>query len=975
MTSGKSICRDCFFALHRKLFFFMCAIVQSVHACVCMVPICGQRNVRTSLKHDVPTITSPFCPSVSPSLITKHCLHRVYSPLFEFESFSLPISWTIPSKWPHPESSNNHGRGRARQKDALFCSRQMITITPMSTLPQPDLRTRPITDDLIIEDSSFDANEKGAKQMAAKEDRESGQGGHLTEDAQLTGAEHTYHSFGKDEQIASHVRNLSAPFFDATMIKDTASPIQTVQGVSFDDRSHRGLTESFPVQQLAREVKDFSTPATFVPPVSPASNVGQKHSRGFSDDFSNPPHAHRRINSIGNVAPVERGPAYYGSYPNPPRQDPPTYPPPLTAHHRKASEGLDMLSAAVSADISKEEFAAAAVAPSPLVKQPDMEPPSDATRPAHHSPHEAVMMRTSPGTVIAGTTYDYTQAVAGNMGAPPFRPPHSSQGGYHPSSQPYHYPPQHGYHISPSFYPHYSYYPSGAPPHGGAPPQVYNQRQSPTMAYPMHYPTQRGPDSYAKGQFYRSHQPIAPATSDSVIHNRAESTGTMDTDEQLFENGNSTAYQPPPAQWGGPPCPGTTTGSQTLVTAISVGEGNRTIYPKPRKKSVSTNTDRSSNDQQPPIPTTVGHHRKHSSFSSLSTLMNVHLFQGDLVPQDPSSEKHYRSMSSNMSFLPGLDDKTMTGHGGHHRSTSSVSFLHGLDDGFDPHETFTQSMEGSGQPYHVSNVNSSPVGSAQKAHHYGASYGGGHPRFRENIWASAPISGDNDQACSDLASGRTSKRVRSAQNARHYGASDGGGQPRSRGKALASVRSIGDNDQGSSGLASGGTSKRLRRKCAVLNCPNRVVQGGHCIAHGAKRKTCKHPGCTKNVKKAGMCSTHGPARKRCEVAGCAKVSVQGGLCIAHGAKKKLCQVEGCKKQAILSGMCKKHRDQNYGTVSSSQLDSASEKTAPLDMGTSVEEAKPEPMPTMPTHIRGLSIFQEENIQTFLFSQPLDPKVK
>lgn len=40
-----------------------------------------------------------------------------------------------------------------------------------------------------------------------------------------------------------------------------------------------------------------------------------------------------------------------------------------------------------------------------------------------------------------------------------------------------------------------------------------------------------------------------------------------------------------------------------------------------------------------------------------------------------------------------------------------------------------------------------------------------------------------------------------------------------------------------------------------------------------------------------------------------KVAVQGGRCIAHGAKKKLCSVDQCTKQAILAGMCKKHHDQ------------------------------------------------------------------
>ena len=109
-----------------------------------------------------------------------------------------------------------------------------------------------------------------------------------------------------------------------------------------------------------------------------------------------------------------------------------------------------------------------------------------------------------------------------------------------------------------------------------------------------------------------------------------------------------------------------------------------------------------------------------------------------------------------------------------------------------------------------------------------------------------------------------------------------------------------------------GTCKRVRRKCNAGGCPNRVVQGGLCISHGAKRKVCSVAGCDKNVKKAGLCSAHGPARKRCENEGCNKVAVQGGKCISHGARKKLCEYDGCTKQAILSGMCKKHRDEKMG---------------------------------------------------------------
>lgn len=164
----------------------------------------------------------------------------------------------------------------------------------------------------------------------------------------------------------------------------------------------------------------------------------------------------------------------------------------------------------------------------------------------------------------------------------------------------------------------------------------------------------------------------------------------------------------------------------------------------------------------------------------------------------------------------------------------------------------------------------------------------------------------------------------------------------------------------------GEVSKRVRRKCTHDGCTNRVVQGGVCIQHGAKRKICGYEGCTKHVKKAGMCSTHGPARKRCEFEGCEKVAVQGGRCIAHGAKKRLCSFENCEKQAILSGMCKKHHDQSqtnnesFGQYSANQYCMAvgnnggfkeNEGNSPNDNGAS--SATPSSQ-----HRRGLSIFQD-----------------
>ena len=112
--------------------------------------------------------------------------------------------------------------------------------------------------------------------------------------------------------------------------------------------------------------------------------------------------------------------------------------------------------------------------------------------------------------------------------------------------------------------------------------------------------------------------------------------------------------------------------------------------------------------------------------------------------------------------------------------------------------------------------------------------------------------------------------------------------------------------------------KRVRRKCAHENCDNRVVQGGVCVTHGAKRKVCSFPDCDKAVKLAGYCSTHGPSRRKCGTAGCSRVAVQGGNCLSHGARRRVCcypQSQGagggggkCSKNAIMGGMCKKHYD-------------------------------------------------------------------
>ena len=538
---------------------------------------------------------------------------------------------------------------------------------------------------------------------------------------------------------ARHERQLSAHFFDATSLSPRAPALSddpTVESNADDKYS------------------------------------GRKHRRMFSGDVSNPVQAHRRINSIGNSAMIQRGSA------------------PHSQHHRVDSAGLDMLSAAAAVDISKEELSAAAGPPS--LHQPQL---------------SSSMPQGQPRPV---SSYPVSEGHHRNM-LPPDHRRHMSQSSYsvpygQSSRAPYAAPPSHYPPVHPS--PASSYY----PPPGAYPgrPSMHHAPPPPPHGYPAQY-AQRPLPVYTKGS-----DPY-----DRPGHRR----GDKATPE--WSNASGANHQ----------------GSQTFVTAIAVGDGNRTINP--------------ANFRKDDVPAADGHHRKMSSLSSFGNIFGSG--SGFLSPDANSHplKTHHRATSSTISFLPGYDV--------------------GLDSNDD---TFLRNLQAANSASAVD----------------------------RNAPTPPPT---------------TSAQIRPAEAKQ---------PPRPQEQPSSSVTAP---EQPQSKLAAGGTSKRVRRKCTVEGCPNRVVQGGLCIAHGAKRKTCKHPGCTKNVKKAGLCSTHGPARKRCEAEGCNKVAVQGGRCISHGAKKRMCSVSECTKQAILGGMCKKHHDK-----------AKSEATI-------CKEVSPKP-----SHQRGLSIFQE-----------------
>lgn len=372
------------------------------------------------------------------------------------------------------------------------------------------------------------------------------------------------------------------------------------------------------------------------------------------------------------------------------------------------------------------------------------------------------------------------------------------------------------------------FYPPGAPQHYG-----YLHPSQQNSSYPVQYAPLKDSRTYLKGY---THPPV---------HSR--------------KSPDDRPYGKKSSKFRG----GITAGVQTSVTALDAGD-DCIVVPAPSKRTMGTNTDEL--QETPPIPTSVGHHRKLSSYSSLGTLMGSVLFP------DPE-----QSIS-------------ITGSGHNRSESSTVSLLRGIEGGSDMF-------------------------------------------FLQNIQTSAVSS--------------PGPSVRPPETPSRF------------------VTVVSSNEASGRVLAVGGASKRIRRKCTVALCQNRVVQGGLCISHGAKRKTCKHPGCIKNVKKAGLCSTHGPARKRCEAEDCNKVAVQGGRCVAHGAKKKPCEYQDCTKQAILAGMCKRHHDLSVAVAVAREGES--------DSRTMIDaiEKTPGKSDRRPSHTRGLSIFQEisaESVQTLLSSE-------
>lgn len=276
---------------------------------------------------------------------------------------------------------------------------------------------------------------------------------------------------------AQHSRNLSAHFYDATNLSDSPlgddyssqkSSANDELQVSSDSDSDKGNNSTNMNDSNRNDINNNSTGgSTHCSPLPQASpTVGQKHRRVFSGGVTNPVVAHRRINSGGNTAVINRGGK--SGYRRSPRMSPNTslrMSPSLSSsrhrfsagHRREDSAGLDMLSAA--ADVSKQELADAAGVPPPP-PQSRRSPPSS----SGHGSHRYVMSPMSFSSLGSASPSQYAY--------------HYARGG-HPSSHndPKHYqqPPHHYCHPPPppSHYPAPRGYPMQyAPPKGPPPPQL-----------------------------------------------------------------------------------------------------------------------------------------------------------------------------------------------------------------------------------------------------------------------------------------------------------------------------------------------------------------------------------------------------------------------------------------------------------------------------------------------------------------------
>lgn len=489
------------------------------------------------------------------------------------------------------------------------------------------------------------------------------------------------------------------------------------------------------------------------------SEFSRKHRRMMSGGMSQPNHAHRRLNSMGQSVRVKR------------------------QHQRVDSQGLEILSAAADAPIEDAVHETAK----------NSWDPSTAT--SHY--HNRSSSGSGFGFLHSTAASNHHRRLSSNNGLPFGQfsyPPHPGMASPPPPPS-YPYSPAQGYYVMPGYHPPLrTGYPQPGPP--PPPPSHYHSYAAVAAQPPKHqamYPPENRPPT-------------------------------------LDETGSVPALLSPPPR----PAETATSGSQTFVTAMAVGNGTRTLRPTMHSRNASTNTD-AGPDHVPTHVAAASHHRKLSSFSSLglSTIFA------------PTSDK-------DGSLHP------LKAGGSHHRSTSSsVSFL---NLGVDADDTFLRNLQASSLDY------CRPVATASAD-----------PAASQDQTDGDNSSGDSDhesqQRDSKLASGGTSKRTRRKCNI--------AGCPN---------RVV----QGGLCISHGAR----RKTCKHPGCNKNVKKAGLCSTHGPARKRCDAPGCSKVAVQGGRCIAHGAKKKLCSVEDCDKQAILSGMCKRHHDDAKKRENEGSARSDL-----------------------------------------------------------------------------
>lgn len=170
---------------------------------------------------------------------------------------------------------------------------------------------------------------------------------------------------GFGNQVSTNEENESSKF-----------PVQEARPSSRGPFPERGNWDD--TVSRSNDVKKTETSDRW-PAQKPSSKLSKKHRRGVSGEVANP--AHRRINSVGNTALVDRtshqdvvyGSSYFnvGRYGGYPQQQPQSFPsdPQRFRHHSQPPAGLDILAGAASKDQLDDEAKDRKPPPNPQFEQ------------------------------------------------------------------------------------------------------------------------------------------------------------------------------------------------------------------------------------------------------------------------------------------------------------------------------------------------------------------------------------------------------------------------------------------------------------------------------------------------------------------------------------------------------------------------------------------------------------------------------